>query len=128
MSGSPDGSGKALDEWEDLTFSSSGTYPWTKNASDEVWQSGNYNIANSTSELESNEIEVGEEGAYISIECSVSSQASNTAEDPLSILIVNTETSAEETVYMLRGTKFGTNYNSLVYTTYSQELAEGNIK
>ena len=41
--------------WESLTFSSSGTYPWTKNASDGVWQSGNYNVANSTSELESNE-------------------------------------------------------------------------
>ena len=111
----------------DLTWSSSGTYPWIQNASNAIWQSGNYNKNNSVSELVSNEIIVGENGGYLSIEWSVSSEL-NSSYDKTGILwitITDVINGTSTTPYCMAGKKCGTNYNSLVFTKYDKELEEG---
>ena len=106
----------------DLTLSSSGEYPWTQNADDGIWSSGNYHVASSTSELVSNEITVGENGGYLSVEWSVSSQSGN---DLLSITITNTETGTSETPTNISNTVYGSSYSALTYTKYNKELEPG---
>ena len=107
--------------WEELTFHSEGDYPWTQN-NDGVWQSGNYNVANSTSALESDEFTVGEDGGYLNIEWCISSQA---RADLLSIEATNIDTGIVKELTKISGTNFGTNYNSLIYTKYNVEFEKG---
>ena len=55
------------------TFTSEGTYPWTKNDSG-IWTSGNYNIDSSTSEMTSEEFTVSEDGGILQLNWTVSSE------------------------------------------------------
>ena len=108
-----------------LSLSSEGEYAWTQNEEDGVWSSGNYNVASSSSILESEEFEVGENGGHLKINWSVSSETRN---DPLYVTITNIETGGVEESYRLSSTIYGTAYENLVYVDYDKELEEGRYK
>ena len=111
----------------ELTWSSSGDYPWTQN-SDGIWQSGNYRIKNTESELISNEIIIGGEGGQLSVQLSVSCNTTNHAIS-MEVDVINVETNAIiKSSGKMCGDDAGTNYNSLKYTNYIVELSEGIYK
>jgi len=108
-----------------LALSSEGEYAWTQNEEDGVWSSGNYNVASSSSILESEEFEIGENGGHIKVNWSVSSQYGN---DVLYATIISVETGEEERCPSISNTIYGTKYENLVYVDYDKELVEGKYK
>ena len=104
------------------TFSSSGTYPWSKNSSG-IWVSGNYQKGWSTSEMTTSSFTIGAKGGKVKINWSVSSESDN---DKLYGQIINTSTnSIVATTDMLSGTKYGTTESSLIYVDTEKELEQG---
>ena len=94
------------------TFTSEGTYPWSKN-SNGIWTSGNYNIDGSTSEMTSEEFTVSEDGGILQLNWTVSSQLYY---DYLYGEIINiTTNSTEKTTIKLNGTNYGTSESSITY-------------
>ena len=90
------------------TFTSEGTYPWTKNDSG-IWTSGNYNIDSSTSEMTSEEFTVSEDGGILQLNWTVSCEFYN---DYLYGEIINTTTnSTEKTTIKLNGTYYLTKHS-----------------
>jgi len=108
-----------------LALSSEGEYAWTQNEEDGVWSSGNYNVASSSSILESEEFEIGENGGHIKVNWSVSSQYGN---DVLYATIISVETGEEERCPSISNTIYGTKYENLVYVDYDKELEAGRYK
>ncbi len=112
------------------TFTSEGTYPWTKNDSG-IWTSGNYNIDSSTSEMTSEEFTVSENGGILQLNWTVSSQLYY---DYLYGEIINTTTnSTEKTTIKLNGTYYATKYSGytdsdLIYMNTKVELNQGTYK
>ena len=107
------------------TFTSEGTYPWTKNDSG-IWTSGNYNIDSSTSEMTSEEFTVSEDGGILQLNWTVSSQLYY---DYLYGEIINTTTnSTEKTTIKLNGTNYGTSESSITYMNTKVELNQGTYK
>ena len=105
-----------------LTFSSTGDYPWTLN-SDNIWVSGNKQVPNSTSELISNEIEVGENGGWVQVEWSVCSQSGY---DVLYMYINDTINGTSEQIPKeITGTLYGTLDSNLIYIKCGKELTQG---
>ena len=104
------------------TFSSSGTYPWSKN-SDGIWVSGNYQKSSSTSEMTTSSFTVGAKGGKVKLNWSVSSEARY---DKLYGQIINTSTgSVVATTEKLSGTSNGTTESSLKYVDTEKELEQG---
>ena len=104
------------------TFSSSGTYPWSKN-SEGIWVSGNYNVDDSTSEMTTSSFTVGAKGGKVKLNWSVSSEARY---DKLYGQIINTSTgSVVATTDTLSGTNNGTSESSLKYVDTELELEQG---
>ena len=86
------------------TFTSEGTYPWSKN-SNGIWTSGNYNIDSSTSEMTSEEFTVSEDGGILQLNWTVSCEF----KDYLYGEIINTTTnSTEKTTIKLNGPYYAT--------------------
>ena len=86
------------------TFTSEGTYPWTKNDSG-IWTSGNYNIDGSTSEMISEEFTVSEDEGILQLNWTVSCEF----KDYLYGEIINTTTnSTEKTTIKLNGPYYAT--------------------
>ena len=86
------------------TFTSEGTYPWSKN-SNGIWTSGNYNIDGSTSEMTSEEFTVSEDGGILQLNWTVSCEF----KDYLYGEIINTTTnSTEKTTIKLNGPYYAT--------------------
>ena len=107
------------------TFTSEGTYPWTKNDSG-IWTSGNYNIDSSTSEMTSEEFTVSEDGGILQLNWTVSCEFYN---DYLYGEIINTTTnSTEKTTIKLNGTYYGTSESSITYMNTKVELNQGTYK
>ena len=112
------------------TFTSEGTYPWSKN-SNGIWTSGNYNIDGSTSEMTSEEFTVSEDGGILQLNWTVSSQLYY---DYLYGEIINTTTnSTEKTTIKLNGTYYATKYSGytdsdLIYMNTKVELNQGTYK
>ena len=107
------------------TFTSEGTYPWTKNDSG-IWTSGNYNIDSSTSEMTSEEFTVSEDGGILQLNWTVSCEFFN---DYLYGEIINTTTnSTEKTTIKLNGTYYGTSESSITYMNTKVELNQGTYK
>ena len=107
------------------TFTSEGTYPWTKNDSG-IWTSGNYNIDSSTSEMTSEEFTVSEDGGILQLNWTVSCERYN---DYLYGEIINTTTnSTEKTTIKLNGTYYGTSESSITYMNTKVELNQGTYK
>lgn len=106
-----------------LKFESATNYPWTKN-SDGVWQSGNYNIASTTSTLTSKEFTI-EETSKLTFDWSVSSQG--TSYDYLYYTIKNVSTGATigGTSTKIGGTSYGTEYKKLTFNTVNINLQPG---
>ena len=105
-----------------LTFTSSGDYPWTQNESN-IWVSGNKQVANSTSELISNPITVGANGGWVQVEWSVCSQSGY---DVLYMYINDTVNgTSEQLPKEITGTPYGTAESSLIYTKCGKELVAG---
>ena len=130
---------------EDLTFKSATTYyldqtltlaspegeehPWTQNATAGAWQSGNYQVASSTSTIETNEFTVANNGDVVRIVWSVSSQ--NTANtDYAYYTIINTATSETigGTSTGIYGTGNGTEEASLIFNNTDVALNAGTYK
>ena len=111
-----------------VNLTSEGEYAWTQNEEDGVWSSGNYNIDNSSSVLESEEFEVGKNGGHLKINWSVSSEALSYRCDVLYATIINIETGKEERSPSISDTIYGTTYDNLVYVDYDKELVEGKYK
>ena len=108
-----------------LNLTSEGEYAWAQNEEDGVWSSGNYNVPNSSSVLESEEFEVGENGGHLRINRSVSSE---NGKDVLYTKIINIETGEEERCPSISNTIYGTKYENLVYVDYDKELTVGKYK
>ena len=107
------------------TFTSEGTYPWSKNSKG-IWTSGNYNIDSSTSEMTSEEFTVSEDGGILQLNWTVSCEFYN---DYLYGEIINTTTnSTEKTTIKLNGTKYGTSESSVIYMNTKVELNQGTYK
>ena len=107
------------------TFTSEGTYPWSKN-SNGIWTSGNYNIDSSTSEMISEEFTVSEDGGILQLNWTVSCEFYN---DYLYGEIINTTTnSTEKTTIKLNGTYYGTSESSITYMNTKVELNQGTYK
>ena len=112
------------------TFTSEGTYPWSKNDSG-IWTSGNYNIDSSTSEMTSEEFTVSEDGGILQLNWTVSCEIYN---DYLYGEIINTTTnSTEKTTIKLNGTDYATKYSGytesdLIYMNTKIELNQGTYK
>ena len=107
------------------TFTSEGTYPWSKNDSG-IWTSGNYNIDSSTSEMTSEEFTVSEDGGILQLNWTVSCEFYN---DYLYGEIINTTTnSTEKTTIKLNGTNYGTSESSITYMNTKVELNQGTYK
>ena len=112
------------------TFTSEGTYPWTKNDSG-IWTSGNYNIDSSTSEMTSEEFTVSEDGGILQLNWTVSCEFFN---DYLYGEIINTTTgSTEKTTIKLNGTDYATKRSGytesdLIYMNTKVELNQGTYK
>ena len=107
------------------TFTSEGTYPWTKNDSG-IWTSSNYNIDSSTSEMTSEEFTVSEDGGILQLNWTVSCEFYN---DYLYGEIINTTTnSTEKTTIKLNGTAYGTSESSITYMNTKVELNQGTYK
>ena len=105
-----------------LTFTSTGDYPWTQN-SDNIWVSGNKQQPNSISELVSNEIEIGSNGGWVEVEWSVCSQSGY---DVLYMYINDTiNGTSEQLPKEITGTLYGTTESSLIYTKCGKELPQG---
>ena len=107
------------------TFTSEGTYPWSKNDSG-IWTSGNYNIDSSTSEMTSEEFTVSEDGGILQLNWTVSSQLYY---DYLYGEIINiTTNSTEKTTIKLNGTYYGTSESNIIYMNTKVELNQGTYK
>ena len=107
------------------TFTSEGTYPWTKNDSG-IWTSGNYNIDSSTSEMTSEEFIVSEDGGILQLNWTVSSQLYY---DYLYGEIINiTTNSTEKTTIKLNGTGYGWSESDFIYMNTKVELNQGTYK
>ena len=107
------------------TFTSEGTYPWSKN-SNGIWTSGNYNIDSSTSEMTSEEFTVSEDGGILQLNWTVSCEF---YKDYLYGEIINTTTnSTEKTTIKLNGTYYGTSESSIIYMNTKVELNQGTYK
>ena len=107
------------------TFTSEGTYPWSKN-SNGIWTSGNYNIDGSTSEMTSEEFTVSEDGGILQLNWTVSCELYN---DYLYGEIINTTTnSTEKTTIKLNGTYYGTSESNIIYMNTKVELNQGTYK
>ena len=112
------------------TFTSEGTYPWTKNDNG-IWTSGNYNIDSSTSEMTSEEFTVSEDGGILQLNWTVSCEF---YKDYLYGEIINTTTnSTEKTTIKLNGTYYvtkdsGYTESDLIYMNTKVELNQGTYK
>ena len=117
------------------TFTSEGTYPWTKNDSG-IWTSGNYNIDSSTSEMTSEEFTVSEDGGILQLNWTVSSEfeeKSGVWEYTIDYLygeIINTTTNNTEKITIkLSGTDYGgVSETSIIYMNTKVELNQGTYK
>ena len=104
------------------SFTSSGTYPWSKN-SNGIWVSGNYNVNSSTSEMTTSSFTVGAKGGKVKLNWSVSSEANY---DKLYGQVINTSTnSVVATVGNISGTSYGTTESSLTYVDADVNLEQG---
>ena len=108
----------------DLTFTSTGDYPWTQN-DDGIWVSGNKGVVSTTSTLTSNEFTVGENGGRLTINWTVSC---NYLYAYIYAIITNIDTGEQIRAPKVANTIYGTAYDSLIYTTYDQELSSGTYK
>ena len=108
----------------DLELSSTGDYPWTQNA-DNVWVSGNQGVTDSTSTLTSNEFTIGENGGHLTINWTVSCHYQYAY---LYATIANVNTGEQIRSSNIENTKYGTAYESIIYTTFNQELSAGTYK
>ena len=108
----------------DLTFTSTGDYPWTQN-DDGVWVSGNKGIVSSTSTLTSNEFTVGENGGHLTINWTVSTHYQDAY---LYAVITNINTGEQIQGSNIESPEYGTEYANLIYTTFDQELSAGTYK
>ena len=104
------------------SFTSSGTYPWSKN-SEGIWVSGNYNVNSSTSEMTTDSFTIGTKGGKVKINFSVSSEFNY---DKLYGQVINTSTnSVVATVGNISGTSYGTTESSLTYVDADVNLEQG---
>ena len=116
-------------EIPEITFSTPvGDYPWAQN-NEEIWQTGNYNIDDSTSVLLSDEFEVGGPET-LRFEWAYSGEAGY---DEFGYTIINAET--EEVVYGkrlsgggLRGVNPNVDYSDLFFELESVNLEPGKYK
>ncbi len=101
-------------------------YAWSYDSSLGVWKSGNKNVSNSTSMIESNNFTVGET-AKVRIVWSVSSEATN---DYAYYTITNTSTGAiiGGTSTKISGTGSGTAEGNLKYKNEDVDISEGTYK
>ena len=118
-----------LDQTLTLSSLEGGDNPWTENATVGAWQSGNYQVASSTSTIETNEFTVANNGDVVRIVWSVSSQ--NTANtDYAYYTIINTATSETigGTSTGIYGTGNGTEEASLIFNNTDVALDTGTYK
>ena len=106
-----------------IRLSSTGNYPWTKN-DDGIWQSGNYNIANSTSTLTSEEFLV-KNNSIIAFSWSVSSEGDSKDYLYYSIKNLDTKKIIGGTTTQISGASLGYKYDDLIFNTVEEELNPG---
>ena len=104
-------------------------YAWTKDDSTGIWSSGNLNLGNTTSTIETNTFAVANNGDVVRIVWSVCSTATANT-DYAYYTITNTETGATigGTDTSIYGTGYGTAVASLTYTNTDANLSVGTYK
>ena len=118
---------------ENLTLASpeGETYPWTLNSSTGVWSSGNYNVSNSTSTIETNSFTVSE-NAVVRINWSVCCETGKNF-DYVYYTMTNTGTGVSiggtgTQEARINGICYGTLDTSLIYVNKDVKLEAGTYK